>query len=547
MLNMELPLQQFRHLVSSKPNQDFLHQPVNGKVTSYSFRDVDQVAKRVAAGLCAQGFEKGDRIAILAGNCAEWMMLDIAIMMAGMISVPIYSTAGSKTIDFILEFSGAKAIFIGKLDSTIAAEDSSKNILSIGLPAATVETDMQWIDWLSEYDPIENVHTPRAAEIFSLLFTSGSTGVPKGVPLSYENIASAVENNIDVYAKGHNRILSYLPMAHIFERAHVAIASFYISTEIFFNESLETFIVDLRRAEVTTFIAVPRLWARFQAQILTVMPNDQLQLQLQSEAGPIVAAKLREQLGFEYCEVFVSGSAPIAPSLLEWYRQLGVNIGEAWGMTETAGGACGNSSPFNPDMLGTIGLPSKNVEMKLSGDGEILIRGACVFESYYNNEEATASSFDDGWFKTGDCAKVEKNGAWRITGRVKEQFKTAKGKYVAPVPIESLLSVNPYIEQICVVGSGMKQPAALVSLISLGNEENHEITQSIAETMEQVNQMLESHKRLERILVVKDAWSVENELLTPTLKLRRNNIEERYLGFLDADSSGIIWECNLSS
>lgn len=546
MLSTELPLQQFRHLVTSKPSQAFLHQPVNGEVTTYSYHDVDQVAKRIAAGLKAQGFQKGDRIAILSGNCAEWMIVDLAIMMAGMVSVPIYSTAGSKTIEFILEFSDAKAIFIGKLDSSAAAKHACKKLLSIGFSISAIDTDLQWTDWVKEYEPIGEVHTPTADEIMSLLFTSGSTGVPKGVPLSYENIAAAIDNNMGGYAEGHNRMLSYLPMAHILERTIIGMASFYISIEIFFNESLETFMTDLKRAEVTAFVAVPRLWAKFQAQILNVMPDEQLQQQLQSDAGPMVAAKLVQQLGLEHCEVFASGSAPIAPSLLEWYKNIGVNISEAWGMTETSGVACGNNAPFNPDMLGTIGLPSRNVEMKLSEDGEILIRGACIFKSYYKNEEATASAFDNGWFKTGDCARIEANGAWRITGRVKEQFKTAKGKYVVPVPIELLLSVNTYIEQICVVGSGMKQPAALVSLISSGEEENSAITQSIAETMEAVNQKLESHKRLDRILIVKDMWSIENELLTPTLKLKRNNIEEKYLPLLEGDSSGVIWECNLS-
>ena len=537
-----LPLQAFLSKVEASPSAPYLHQPVDGNWTTYSFAEVDAMARKIAAALLDQGFVAGDRIALLGKNSAEWLITDIAIMMAGMVSVPIYSTAGVDTISYILKFSEAKAVFVGKLDDTTAASQCCGDILSIAFPYPTIECDVSWNDWIDQYSPLPEVNQPVAEDMLTMLFTSGSTGVPKGVPLTYKNLEAGIKGLLHLFEKGQHRILSYLPMAHITERTVVTYASLYSSLEIFFNESLATFVDDLRHAKVTTFLAVPRLWAKFQAQVFSVIPQDVLEQQLQSEQGPAVAAQIREQLGFGDCKVFGSGTAPIAPSLLRWYQKLGVDIGEGWGMTETTGMACSNT-PCDPEMLGTIGKPSSNVEMKLGDNGEILIRGEGVFKEYYRNPEATAAAFDDGWFKTGDKGSVDENGAWSIVGRVKEQFKTAKGKYVVPVPIESLLSVNPYIEQICVLGSGMAQPVALVVLNVAGKHGDADIAASLQTTLEEVNGTLESHTRLDGILITKEPWGIENDLLTPTLKLKRDKIEARFRDAMEASPiKGVVWE-----
>ncbi|NNL56711.1 MAG: AMP-binding protein [Pseudomonadales bacterium] len=526
------PLAQFSKRVQANPSTPYLHQPTNGEWTSYTWIEVDDMARRIASGLQALGLQPGDRVAILGKNSVEWLVADFAIAMAGFISVPIYSTAGSQTISYVLQHSGAKALFVGKLDKNQPLLDSlqamAEKIPSIGFPYEGIVADQQWNDWLQQYEPLATLAEPVLEDTCTIVYTSGSTGNPKGVVLTHQNLAAAAIDAVSFYPPGKNRVLSYLPMAHITERSLVTMVSLYADVEIFFNDSLATFVDDLRYARPTMFLSVPRLWAKFQSQVLEQIPNQRLQRLLSIPVlGKRVAKKIRANLGFSDCKAFGSGTAPISPSLLQWYQRLGIDIAEGWGMTETSGGACSNQ-PFFKSRLGTIGVPMPSAEMKIADSGELLIRGPAITKAYYNNPEATAASFDGDWFKTGDKALCDSDGVWRIVGRVKEQFKTAKGKYVAPVPIESLLGSNANIEQSCVMGSGLPQPVALVVTNANGSASREELSQSLLSTLEATNKKLESHERLSSIVVCDEPWSIENDLLTPTMKLKRDRIEARY-------------------
>ncbi len=536
-MNYALPLQAFTAQVTNNPDEIYLNQPHHGRWTSYSWAQVDNHARRIASALQAQGFKAGDRIAILSKNCAEWIITDLATMMAGMVSVPIYATAGVETIQHVVTHSGAKAVFVGKLDSFDAAKavlDGS--VLRVGFPYPTVATDMQWGDWLRDYAPLQEIASLGEDEVMTIVYTSGSTGLPKGVALTYRNLGVSGEaSGQKLYSPERDRCLSYLPLAHITERTSVEMGSFNCGMELFFTETLDTFVNDLNHAKPTVFISVPRLWTRFQSQVLARFPGTELQSLLQQpETGEALAAQIREQLGFGHGRIFGSGSAPIAPSLLEWFDKLGVPISEGWGMTETSGMACINL-PYEPEGLGTIGRPIDGVEMKLSDEGEVLIRGDVVFSEYYRDPEATAEAFIDGWFRTGDRGEITETGHFKIIGRLKDQFKTAKGKYVAPVPIESMLAHNPDVEQVCVLGAGRKQPIAVVVLAEeLRNDATQveRISERLKESLKLINEKLESHQRLDNILVSDTSWTVDNGLLTPTLKIRRNKVEEIYADIL---------------
>ncbi len=541
-MNYLLPLQQFSHRVEQNPEQAYLHQPVNSQWNTYSFKDVDVMARKIASGLLAQGYQKGERIAILAHNCAEWIVTDIAIMMAGMISVPIYPSANAKTIKHVLSHSGAKAVFVGKVDDASAAASACQTLNKIALPYPTIDPDFHWNNWLDNYAPLTQINHPDENDVLTIIYTSGSTGVPKGVVLTHDNIAAGIRGLDDWFVDSHNRILSYLPMAHIAERSFAIMGSIYNSTEVFFNESRETFVQDLHYAQVTLFASVPRLWTNFQSQVFSQIKDGDLQQLLKTDQSLKVAAQIRQKLGFKHCKRFISGTAPISPGLLNWYHQIGIDIYEAWGMTETSGAACKNSQ-FLEERLGCIGVPVKGVEMKLSDQGEILIRGDSVFDEYYQNPEANKEEFEQGWFKTGDCGSFDEHGIWKIIGRLKEQFKSAKGKYVAPVPIESLVLDNPYIEQTCVMGSGMRQPVALVVLNVENSRENDEIVDSLNLFLAKLNSELESHEKLAALFVVESPWTVANELLTATMKLKRMSIESKYREDLIAvNPSGVVWE-----
>jgi long-subunit acyl-CoA synthetase (AMP-forming) len=536
------PLEQFNRRVKANPDKRYLNQPRDGAWTSYTWSEVDQMARKVATGLLSLGLSSGDRVAILAKNSMEWVATDFAIAMAGMISVPIYSTAGASTISYVLEHSGAKALMIGKLDSYDALKQVDTKPPTIGFPYPDVVADYQWAHWLDEHKPLLETAEHKLDDVYTLVYTSGSTGKPKGVELSGRNLAAAATGTLSFYPDKTNRVISYLPMAHITERSLVTMLSVYSDLEIFFNESLATFLDDLKYTKPTLFISVPRLWSKFQSKTLEKIPDRRLQRLLSIPLiGSLVAAKLRKQLGFSYCESFGSGTAPIAPALLQWFSRLGINISEGWGMTETSGAACFNL-PFESSRLGTIGGPIEGNELKIDENGELLVRGPAILKRYYNNPEATASAFDGDWFKTGDRATQQPSGAWSIIGRVKEQFKTAKGKYVAPTPIENLLGTNSYIEQSCVTGSGLPQPIALV-IINEGDTTSREVLHdSLLATLEETNRQLESHERLSGIVVCDEPWSVENDLLTPTLKLKRDQIEARYNDVIARqDSEKVSW------
>ncbi|RLA44323.1 MAG: AMP-dependent synthetase [Gammaproteobacteria bacterium] len=551
-MEYRLPLQQFLSRVAAHPDKIYLHQPKNRMWRTLTWAEVDDQARRIASGLLAQGYQPGDRIGILAKNCAEWFIADIAIIMAGMISVPIYTTAGVQTIDHVLTHSNMKAIFVGKLDSTDAAQQTINNrVLPIAMPYPTIDAQVHWNTWLGDYPPLQNLAEPAPQDTMTLVYTSGSTGVPKGVVLSHKNIAAASDCTADIVAmKVDDRCISYLPLAHVVERSALEWTSIYGGAEVFFTESLDNFIEDICYAQPTLFISIPRLWTKFQTEILAKLPEKKLQRLLRIPlVGSLVARKIRKGLGLNKCRLAASGSAPISLGVLQWYSRLGINISEGWGMTETAGLSCA-TIPFDKALLGTIGRQLSCVEMELSEQGEILIRGEAVFSEYYQNPDITAEAFTEDWFHTGDLAEVDQNGAYKIIGRAKEQFKTGKGKYVSPAPIESMLGRNTDIEQACVLGSGRKQPIVIVVLgdhLHTGSETGREfIHQGLLTTLSEVNNELESHQRLDHLIVSEEMWTVENELLTPTLKIRRSRLEQRYEHFIEAELEElVIWQTEL--
>ncbi len=543
-MTIKLPLENFTELVQRHPDKPYLHQPINRELKIFTWADVDKSARSMANSLQKLGLSKGDRVGILSKNCAEWFIADLAIMMAGMISVPIYFTANRETIQYIIKDSDTKLVFVGKLGGLDEAEAGiAEDIPKIVFPYPSISGQHEW-QALLDSDPLEQIHVADAQDMMTIVYTSGSTGKPKGVVISHQNLAAAAtETVVRLNANAEDHVMSYLPLAHITERSIIENLSFYAGCCVFFIEGLETFIDDVKVAQPNVFGSVPRLWTKFQGEILNKMPDKKLRFLLKIPiVNKLVAKKIREALGLNNARLFLSGTAPISPGVLEWYKRIGISISEAWGMTETSGMSCVNY-PYQADALGSIGKSIDCVEMKIGDSQEILIRGPAVFKQYYKNEKATEESFVDGWFRTGDMGAATEEGIFKIIGRVKEQFKTAKGKYVAPVPIESLLAHNADIEQICVFGQGRKQPIALVVMNPQNKQPSASVTQRLLDTLQKTNSKLEGHQKLDHLIVLKENWTVENDLLTPTLKIKRNEIEASFQHYLTQDlSQQIIWE-----
>jgi len=543
-----LPQQIFAKHAKAMPNKVFLRQPINRVYKEFTWKETYDSCLRLASGYRKLGLKPGDKICIVSKNVAEWFIADFAAMLAGLICAPIYPTAGEKTIAYVLEHSEAKAIVIGKLDSNAATKAALKgrSIITIAMPYESIECDHNMEYLISANEPMQDVATPDLDDVASLAYTSGSTGNPKGAVLTFRNIAYGslvLANTLE--STPDDRVLSYLPLAHIMERISVEYQSLYAGFTVTFLESLETFSEDLKSCEPTSFVTVPRLWMKFQSGVLAKMPQKKLDrlLKIPIISG-IVKNKIRNNLGFGNVRFYATGSAPISPITLEWFRKIGIEISEAWGMTETSCVAVVNF-PFNKAKIGTIGKPVDGTDIKISEEGEILVRSDGVIKEYYKEPEKTAEAFKDGWLHTGDKGELDADGFIRITGRVKDIFKSGKGKYVVPVPIESLLFENNIIEQVCVMGSGLPQPVAAVVLAEelSGGLSNSEIEQSLADTLIHVNARLEGHEKLDRVIVTKEQWSIENGLLTPTLKIKRSELEDKYQETISIESKDkVVWQ-----
>jgi long-chain acyl-CoA synthetase len=540
---LKTPLEMFYQWEETHPETVYLKQPIDGVIKDFTWRETGQQARKVAANLVSMDLPAGSHIAILSKNCAEWFITDLAIMLAGHVSVPIYSTAGEKTIRYVLDHAKCPVIFVGKLDNTenqVAAIDDG--IVKLAFPYPNIPADKQW-DELLQTAPFLDKPIPALDSVMTIVYTSGSTGNPKGVVHNYESICWAASNSLDALTVNQNdRVLSYLPLAHIVERVFVEISSYYSGLRIDFIESLETFSRDVKATQPTLFVSVPRLWTRFQMGVLANMPQKKLDLMLRIPiVGGMVSKKIRTKLGLGQARACASGSAPIPASTLEWFRKIGINISEGWGMTENSGYGTG-CIPFRADKIGTIGCAYTGVDIRIAEDGEIQVKGPCNMKEYYLEPEKTAEVMtEDGYLKTGDKGSIDSDGYISITGRLKEIFKTSKGKYVAPVPIESKLMANSSIEQVCVTGSQLKQPIGLVVLsLEALKLPVDEIDQSLLATLTEVNGTLESHAVLDCLVVMKDEWTVDNGLLTPTLKVKRHNLEEHYDSLINGKLSGKI-------
>ncbi len=521
---------QLAHRARTTPDQRYLSQPIEREWHTWTWAEAFDEARRMAAALERLGLEPGDRVGLISRNCAHWVLADMAIILAGLVSVPVYPTAKADTIRQILEHSGCRACFVGKIDQ--AAERLAgvpEGVTTIAMPYPDTEGDHPWDELIERSAGDFQTRRRSEQDLATLLYTSGSTGTPKGAMHSFSNFAfvgHTIPNALGV--EPGDRVFSYLPLSHCTERAYVEAASFYAQTSLYFAESIDTFADDLRHARPTLFGSVPRLWKRFQLGVLEKLPPEKLDRLLRIPlVSTLIKRKIKKQLGFDQVRWFASGSAPMAVSLLEWWDRIGVTIREGWGMTETFAYGTQIGLDVEP-RFGTISRALPEAELKVSDEQELLIRCPCLMDGYYKADELTAESMtEDGFFHTGDRAFIE-DGYVTITGRVKELFKTAKGKYIAPVPVESLLARNSWIEMACVLGSGMTQPVALVQLAEHAPDDQEHVSRQLESDLDRLNEDLEPHERLANLIVVSETWEVDNGLLTPTLKIKRDIIEAKY-------------------
>jgi long-chain acyl-CoA synthetase len=532
-----------------QPDAIYLHQPVNRQYRSWTWAQTLDEVRRMAAALQARGFAPGSRIAITSKNCAHWIMADLAILMAGYVSVPLYQNQSTEVTRYVLEHSGAVLVFTGKLDEPGVVDGSlPPELPRISFPYPGKLAGDDWDALVKAHPPLPLDKLPKPDDVVTIVYTSGTTGNPKGVVMRLRQMDAAVKNGLkQITITPQDRAISYLPLSHVAERALIEVGSLYTGMSVYFVESLDTFAQDLQTAQPTVFFAVPRLWTRFQMGVLSKMPQAKLDrlLRIPILSG-IVRKKIQTALGLAKAHSVFSGAASISPGLLDWYKRLGITIHEVYGMTETFGQGTTTAS-MAQRAAGSVGKPYDGVELKLGPDGEVLLRCPSLMDGYYREPEKTAEVITpDGFYRTGDMGEIASDGSLKIIGRVREQFKTAKGEFVSPAPIEGQLMDNAWLEQVCVLGRGLAQPVALGVLSDIGKAQSREsVQESFASLLAGINAKLPTHERVAKLVLTNDPWTIENGLLTPTLKLKRQPMEQRYGALLEgiSDKPGVVvWQ-----
>ncbi len=536
-----LALQRMYHWESTTPDRVVLTQPLGGgAVTEYTWRQVMDQVRRMAAHLQSQGLQPGDKVALLSKNTAHWLMADFAIWLGGFVSVPLYPTLAAGTIRQILDHSGAKLLFVGKLDGWEGMKPGiPAGLPCISLPLCPADAAKSYTPWDSitaKTEPLQGKPVRDADELATIMYTSGTTGAPKGVMHSFGTFAWGVQTGLKrVPIDSGARMLSYLPLSHVAERTLVEHGLLATGMHVFFAESLDTFTSDLQRAKPTVFFSVPRLWVKFQQGINHKMPPAKLDRLLKIPIlGGIVRKKVLTALGLQECTWAAGGAAPMPPELLRWYNKLKLDLVEVYGMTEN----CGVSHATLPGKQrpGTVGLPYDGVQSRLDPvTSEIQMKAPCLMLGYYREPELSRETLTaDGWLKTGDKGALDAEGNLKITGRVKDLFKTSKGKYVAPAPIEDKLVMHGSVEAVCVTGANLGQPLALAMLnpdgvkLAQSAEGRAELEASMGAHLQAINATLDPHEQLDCVVLMADPWTVENDIITPTFKVKRNRIEDLF-------------------
>lgn len=555
------PLEALNLRLQKTPDKIAMVQPLgNGQLREYSWKQMGDEVQKMAGYLVSLNLAPGSHIALISKNCAEWIMADLAIWMAGHVSIPLYPSLTASSVRQIMEHSESRHAFIGKLDewdemSQGVPEGVHRIAFEMAPESARQTADAQWEKIVASQAPLNQWAERRDDELATIIYTSGTTGMPKGVMHSFGSLKVVGSRATMAYQLDQDdRVISYLPLAHVAERVAIELAFLFVGMKVFFAESLQTFGDDIKRAQPTVFFAVPRIWSKFYQKAGEKVPPHKLKRLLSIPLlRTIIKRKVLGAMGLDKCRIALSGAAALSQELINWFHDLGLDILEVYGMTENL--AWSHTTPEGGQRVGWVGTPNDGVECRLGEGGEILVKSPGTMMGYYKEPELTRNTFADDeqqWLRTGDVGEIDASGYMRITGRTKELFKTEKGKYVAPAPIETRLVALQGIEQASVMGDGLPQP---IVLVDLGEEERAALGRDADATkarleplfaahLQRVNEQLDAHERLDALVVVSEPWTVENGVMTPTLKIKRNQLQKLYGDRFATWSRqrGIIWE-----
>ena len=538
-----------------KANDPFLRQPFGDNWEEYTWSEVGIMARKIASAIESYNLPPKSHIGLISKNCREWIIADLAIMMSGHISVPFFPTLKSYELEKLIHFGEVKLMFAGKLENWEEQSKGVKNIPIISFPSyenhSPIPNSVNWNDLLSKFKPkTENYH-PEMDDIWTIIFTSGTTGDPKGAVLDYKTvyltkiIIESEVNPLKVDRDGNNSFISYMPLNHIFERVVIEFSCLRYGGTISFVESLESFGKNLSDVQPTTFAGVPRIYNKFKEKVLEKMPQKKLDLFLKIPIlSSIVKKKIKKSLGWTNAKAILSGAAFLPQALIDWYQKLDVYILNGYGMTENCC-VCSYLDTKKTDGVGSVGVPWDAVEVKIDEEGAIWNKSPYLLREYYKNKELTDEVLKDGWFNTGDKGYVDNDGYLFITGRVKDIFKTSKGKYIEPSVMEAEFEKANLFQQICIVGLGLPQPILLGVPNDLSKSNKEKTSEKMNSFLEKVNSTLDGYKKIKKVVFVRDEWTPDNNLTTPTLKIKRAKIDEEFSKNYESwynSSETIIWQ-----
>ncbi|MGH8506940.1 MAG: AMP-binding protein [Stenotrophobium sp.] len=532
------PVEMLMQWAKQRPNEPWLFQSGKGSWHSTTWAQADAQIRSMATALRNLGIPAGSAIAISGRNTAHWFLADLAISMAGYVSVGLYPKQSVDAVSYILKHCEAKAVFIGPMpDTDEFAKGLPAGIIKIGFPYPDlgIACDHQWDTLVKKSEPFSGYAPPDPKQLATLVYTSGTTGNPKGVMITGENMAYATTGLMKTMpAQGTERFFSYLPLAHMFERGAVELASIYLGAQVYFNENIEKLAEQLREVAPTRFFGVPLVYSRIQSGVVKKLPQKKLDrlLRIPILSG-LIKKKIKTGAGLQNARYMFVGAAPMPMSLMKWFEKLDLLVLQGYGMTENSIYATANLPKAN--RFGSVGRAMPGADMRISEEGEIQYRHPAVMAGYYKEPEKTKETFtNDGWLRTGDKGRIDEGGYLYITGRVKDIFKTLKGKYVAPAPIEGAMAANTDIDQMCFVGTGLTQPIMTMTLTPEAQKKpRSDVEAGLIASMESVNTDLEPHEKIAKCLILKDAWTIDNGMMTPTMKVKRNEVEKRFLPLVE--------------
>ncbi len=593
--------QLFWNAVKMRGDRVALRQKEFGVWRAVTWRQFGDIAREIGMGLVALGFEPGECISILSNTRKEWLYADIGALIAAGVSSGIYPTDSGEQVKYLMLNSDSKYIFVEdeeQLDKVLAIRSrlpGLRKIIVFDMKGLRDLHDEQVIslDHLRDLGRIHHAANPtewerridlrKPEDLAILIYTSGTTGKPKGVMISHHNIIHSIRGyNVMISQDEHDERVCFLPLCHVAERFGGGYYAIYTGTKLNFVENPETIPENVREIAPTVFIAVPRIWEKFYSAVTIAIaeatPMQQWAYRLAIDIGHRVAQKridrrplgaglvvlfwlarvlvlnnVRRVLGIHRCRFLVTGAAPISPDLVRWYLALGIPMCEVWGQTESGGAS--TCTPIDWIKPGMIGIAAPYNEVRVSEQGELLIRGDNVLMGYLNQPEKTAETLRDGWLYTGDVGYVDADGFFKITDRIKDIIITAGGKNITPSEIENQIKFSPYVTDAVLIGDRKPYLSCLI-MIEQENVEKYaqdnsipfsnyaslcrapEIQALIQGELDRVNKQVARVEQIKKFRLIEQKLTAEDEELTPTMKLKRRLVNEKYKDLIETMYAG---------